>query len=201
VNPNHSWLVDPREAADLAARYGEPIRWSRRLDVSPKMMDDMRKRTAKRRGEAVLVIPRPGRRVLLHTKEFYPAGAFRLLSGGIGRGERVENAARREIAEETGLPIAPQRFLGLVRYEFHSGSETVPFASYIFLTDTALSAPRVSDLHERIKEFRDADWGELPQVAEYLEGLGGEWRDWGRFRAVPHRLVIEARGEWENPAL
>ncbi len=192
-------LVDPDEVASLA-RYGKPLRWSRPLDVSSRFVEEIRKRLIKRRGEVVLVIPCPSGRVLLHTKAFYPPGAFRLLSGGIEHGERVEAAALREIGEETGLPLTLKRFLGLVEYEVRNQSDQVPFVSYVFLTEMALATPHVQDLREEISQFRDVDWEELPRIAENLASLDGEWRDWGRFRAVPHRLVVEAIRSPDTPA-
>jgi hypothetical protein len=48
----------------------------------------------------------------------------------------------------------------------------------------------------------EIDPGELPAVAENLEAvasapsadIGGDWADWGRFRAIVHRVVHEALG-------
>src|SRR5512141_2682583 len=113
-------LVDEKEIARLAAKYGEPIRWEHKLDVSADMLVQRRRSLKDRRGEIVLVIPRPGKRVLLHTKEFYPANRYRLPTGGIDIGEPIEKAVRRELREETGFKIAPVRFLGVVEYQFRN---------------------------------------------------------------------------------
>lgn len=188
---NTQSLVDEAEVTALAARYGDPVRWSRVLDIPARMLGEREKALKKRRGETVLAIPRPARRVLLHTKTFYPSGAYRLLSGGIESGERVEDGARREIREETGFSVQPSRFLGVVEYEFRNGSHIAPWVSYLFLTEETSEPPQVMDSGEGIADFREIEWAGLVQVAEELERLPGEWNAWGRFRAIPHRLAAE----------
>ncbi len=185
-------LVNPQELHGLVQLYGKPLLWFRQLDVSDEMLAEARKRLKKRRGEVVFVLPRPNERVLLHTKTFYPPGSFRLLSGGIELGEPVETALRRELYEETGLSIKPVRLLGVVEYEFRHGTESAPYVSYIFLMEPSSAEIKPTDTKERIAEFREFPLSELDQVAENLENLPEDWRDWGRYRAIPHRLVAEA---------
>ncbi len=184
--------VDPAEIADLAARYGTPIVWSRKLAVSAQTVQEREKKSAKRRGEVVFAMPRPDHRVLLHTKSFYPAGFYRLPSGGIGIGEPVEAAAQREILEETSLSAGLARFMGVVQYEFRHESDHAEFVSYIFMTTETKETPQVLDEDEQIADFAAVKWSELEHVAESLEQLPGAWHDWGVFRAVPHRLVLQA---------
>lgn len=184
-------LVDEKEIAKLASKYGEPIRWQHKLVVSTNMLVQRRRSLKDRRGEIVLVIPRPGKRVLLHTKEFYPTNGYRLPTGGIDIGEPIEKALRRELREETGFKIAPVRFLGVIEYEFRNKRDKAPFASYVFETEKTDARPRPEDTHERITDWREVDWSDLKQVAQKLEKLRGEWNEWGRFRAVPHRLAAE----------
>ncbi len=189
-------IVDTGEISALAARYGEPRRWSRVLDVMPEFVEDWQARARRKRGEAVLVILRPNARVLLHTKEFYPAGAYRLLSGGIEPGERVEDAARRELREETGLDAALDRFLGIIDYEFRHLDASAVWVSYVFLTMETRDQARVVDPHERIAGFREIEWRALGRTADTLEQLPDDWLDWGRLRAIPHRLALEAISEF-----
>jgi NAD+ diphosphatase len=187
-----SSLVDPAEVAELAARFGTPLLWKRTLDVSAKTLDERRNKNASRRGEVVFAMPRPEHRVLLHTKAFYPPGSYRLLTGGIDVGERVEAAALREMREETSLDAALVRLLGIVEYHFRHEGDQVGFVSYVFLTTETAGTPRVLDPHEQISDFKEAAWSELDRVAERLGSLPGDWHDWGIFRAIPHRLVLQA---------
>jgi hypothetical protein len=56
-----------------------------------------------RRGEVVLIVQKPDDRILLHTKPFYPAGVFRLPTGGLKPEESINDGLVRELYEETGL--------------------------------------------------------------------------------------------------
>ena len=187
-------LANETEIAELSARYGAPLRWTRTLDVSHAQAQT-RVPFRNRSAEIALVIPRPNRRVLLHTKDFYPPMAYRLPTGGVHDGERLVDAARREIQEETGFAIDLVKFLGVVEYEFIERTGRSKFASHIFLTEQANGAPYTADADERISEFREVGWDELANVADALDQLPGDWGDWGRFRAIPHRLVAEWRLE------
>jgi 8-oxo-dGTP pyrophosphatase MutT (NUDIX family) len=183
--------VDPDEVAGLAAQLGEPLRWARSVEVTPRFIQDRHRSVRNRRGEAVLAVMRPGHRVLLHHKAFYAPGAYRLLSGGIRYGEPVKAAAERELAEETGLAVPLIRFAGVVEYDFHSGNDHVPIASYLFVTSETGEPPHVVDVSEAITDFWEADWSDLARTALALEQMPAEWNEWGRFRAVPHRMLLE----------
>lgn len=182
------------EIAEISAQYGQPLRWSRTLDVSK---NQTRVPFRNRSAEIVLAIPRPNQRVLLHTKDFYPPTAYRLLTGGLENGEQIIDAARREIREETGLAIDLARWLGIVEYEFIERAGRTQFVSYVFLTEPAIAMPQPLDADERISEFRDVAWSELANVADTLDHLPGDWGDWGRFRAIPHRLVLQATSDFK----
>src|SRR5690242_15701485 len=97
----------------LAERYGKPRRVAAVLQAypaSPLSMTD-------RFGEVCMVIRRPSGRLITAVKTFYPAGAYRLLTGGIHHGELVETALLRETQEETGLDVAVRRFLAVIEYQ------------------------------------------------------------------------------------
>lgn len=177
------------EITALADRYGAPLRWSRAFDVTPAMLERWRD---KRRAEIVLAIARPNASVLLHTKSFYPNETYRLPTGNIKFGEPIEDAAQRELCEETRLDARLTRFLGVIEYEFRFAGNQVDFVSYIFLTDETRDEPRVMDASERITGFRTVAWRDLVSIADALENLPDNWRDWGCFRAVAHRLVAQS---------
>jgi 8-oxo-dGTP pyrophosphatase MutT (NUDIX family) len=148
--------------------------------------------------EVVMILPRPGG-LLLHTKRFYPAGTFRLPTGGVKEGEPLLEAACREVYEETGFRLEPRRFLFHLRYPRRSGGESPGFHSLGFLYPYTEGSPQPVDPEEGIEEFRILDWPDLPGVIEALENLDSGWLGWGRFRAIAHSMLLECRGahpEW-----
>lgn len=60
------------------------------------------------------VIRRPGAALLVQRANPPSAGAWALPGGRVEPTETLEAALRREVLEETGLEVAPVRFLGVV---------------------------------------------------------------------------------------
>jgi len=187
-----SGLVDEKEIKELAKQYGSFERWRYTLRMGEREFSYWRDRIARdRRGEVVLIIQRPGGRVILHTKDFYPAGTYRLPSGGIRWGEDVLSAVRREVREETGLEVKIERPLGIIEYEFRHAGQAIPFVSYVFLVREA-RGKLIPQGNEHIASFRFVPPEKLSAVAAALRDLKGDWKDWGRFRAIAHDLAAEA---------
>lgn len=67
-------------------------------------------------------------RVLL-VRHWYAPGVMMLPGGGINRGETAEDAARREIKEETGFDVKNLELLGEYEGNYPGDSVTVFFAS------------------------------------------------------------------------
>ncbi|OLC12679.1 MAG: hypothetical protein AUH44_00110 [Chloroflexi bacterium 13_1_40CM_68_15] len=186
-----------QEVAELAARYGEP----RRVDatINDGFFDPIH--NPDRVGEVCMIVRRPNRKVLLSIKTFYPRGAYRLPTGGIHHGEGIFDALVRETLEETGLETTIRRFLAAIAYRPLSSPDGPPiFHTFAFLLDEVGGMLEARDREERIEEYREVDPAELPAVADGLErvtsmhsvDIGGDWADWGRFRAIAHRVVHEA---------
>jgi len=187
-------LVNEQEIETLARQYGPLERRRYSLKVGRKNFEYWRRALAKkRRGEVVLVVERPDG-VVVHTKDFYPPGTYRLPSGGVKWGESVLSAVHREAQEEMGLEIEVKRFLGLLEYELCCERETMPFVSYVFLVRGRGQELTPRDKKERILSFRQVSVAELSAVAESLRALEEDWRDWGEFRAIVHDFVAEMIG-------
>jgi ADP-ribose pyrophosphatase YjhB (NUDIX family) len=180
------------EIAELARRFGVPRRWRREYEISSPESEAWAKKMLKRPGEVVLVVPLDDHRVWLHTKQFYPAGVYRLPSGGIHDGEGFEAAARRETYEEMGFVPELSRFMGVVENVFAPDGETVVYPTYVLETKPMPGSPRVTDPDEAISGFREIYVQELPKITEQLDSLAPNWQPWGHFRAAPHARVAEA---------
>lgn len=188
-------LMFHKEIEALVRRFGEPRRQNHTIQVSQNAYDHWMQKVyagpASCRGEVIMVIVRPNGKVLLHTKDFYPAAVYRLPSGRVLWEEQIEEALHNEVAEETGLDVRVERFLGVIEYEFCCQGKSIPFVSYVFQLQELGGQLCCRDHQERIIGFRDATIGELSPVAKQLEDLVPQWQDWGHFRAIAHRFVKE----------
>jgi 8-oxo-dGTP pyrophosphatase MutT (NUDIX family) len=183
-----------REVETLSRRFGAPKRVVSAID--DYFDDPIRK--ADRFGEVCMVIRRRNGKVLLSIKTFYPRGAYRLPTGGIHHGEPIYDALLREAHEETGLDLAVQRFLAHISYPSKTAA-TPLFHTFAFLMDERGGVLGALDETEQIEDWREIEIAELPAVARFLDDLRGQgtldigdWRAWGRFRAVVHREVYAA---------
>jgi membrane protease YdiL (CAAX protease family)/8-oxo-dGTP pyrophosphatase MutT (NUDIX family) len=182
-----------RQRARVEARSG-PLPFSyHRLDIDRRLFDDVARaiKRGDRHGEVVLLLRRADGSVLMHTKSFYPSGAYRLPSGGIRRGELVMAAAARESGEETGLNLQESCPLGVVTYRLRAGHRRLFFHSWLILGEVEGEAS-ASDIGERIADFRWIPADRLPQMAAELRALPPEWSAWGNFRALAH----DAAARW-----
>jgi len=152
-----------------------------------------------RSAEVVLVLRAADGQVWLQTKAFYPPDTWRLPSGGLDPGEAPEQALARELWEEAGLRDLAARPLGRVRYDVTVAGRAIRrFFSHLYLVEVGGASPDSQDADEGIAAWRAVPVSDLPLVAAHLEALPatpirdtGRWADWGRFRAVVHRLVPE----------
>ncbi len=183
-------MIDEGEVAALAAAYGQPQRLAQSLEIGPELFRTRFARLDDRRGEVVLALQRPAGTFLLHTKAHYEPGTYRLLTGGVHRGETVLAAVHREAAEETGLLVTVARFIAVLDVTFHFGPIAIPFPSYVFhIYETGGDLQPGSQEIAGLREFAP---DELPQIAAALRSLPGPRADWGRWRAMAHDVVTEA---------
>ena len=175
----------------LGEQFGLPVRRHCVLHVDRATYEWWTEIKPRRRGEVVLLIRRRNGNFILHTKDFYPEGTERVPSGGIKKEESLLDAAYREAGEETGLQVVVERLLAVIHYEFHFGKQVIDFPSHLFLLREVGGDLKANDVDERICGFGEVPVEELNSVAERLEQLSPEWRDWGCFRSYPHRLAAE----------
>ena len=138
----------------------------------------------------VMAIPRPSGKVLLMRKSMYPAGVYRLPSGKVHEGESPEDALLREGYEETGYDLGDSELLETIVTRLRHDTKTLTWVSHVYLCPEQSEEPQVKDPNEKIDGFREIPFCELSKIADQLESLPpGHWRDWGRFRAVEHRVA------------
>ncbi len=200
--------VEPSELAQLEAQWGAVVKRHCRLEVDDPFLtgDHQMLVSDGRRAEICYVMHRgnPADGLLLHIKTIYPAGAYRLPTGGIQQGEAVHMTLAREITEETGLVVGSRahevkvrRFLGLLSYQLahRALAASFEFATYFFLVEMPVDgvlAPQ--DATEMIAGWRWCPAAELTRVAGLLDGIGVQdpvWADWGRYRALGHWFVAD----------
>jgi ADP-ribose pyrophosphatase YjhB (NUDIX family) len=184
-------VYNPKLLARLEQRFGPFQRRHVEIPASTKvMLDLMEKMESKgRRGEVVIVIPDQEGRIWLHTKDFYPQGIYRLMTGGLKAKEAPDKAFLRETREETGLQVKIKRCLAVATYQFQHLETSLPFVSYLFLAKPTSRAPQLVDIGENIADFKAVPGPTLLEVAQQLGAIKGDFADWGRFRAVAHEIA------------
>lgn len=118
---------------------------------------------------AIIVAVSHGERLLLGRQAAWDAGRYSTLAGFVEPGESLEDAVRREVAEESGIALA--------RCDYHS-SQPWPFPSSLmlgFLAEAAGVDIRVGE------ELEDAAWF---TVEALRDGLAS-----GRLRLPPHASI------------
>ena len=184
-------LIDNSELDALASKFGQPL-WRRHFIETDAYMRAYRGQTdPDRRGEVVFAIRQCNGEILLHTKHRYETPIYRLPTGRIERGESVEDALYREIAEETGQRVQLRRFLGVLDCHFVNQGSNIPFVSYIFYLESMSKELRPTDTEE-IAGYRTVPAQELCAVAQTLRNLQSHRRTWGYWRSLAHEVVHRA---------
>ncbi|MBS7670553.1 NAD(+) diphosphatase [Croceicoccus gelatinilyticus] len=117
------------------------------------------------------------RRLLLGRGLGWPGNMYSALAGFVEPGETIEEAVRREVMEEAGLPIAQVRYLS---------SQAWPMPSQLMIGCHCIT------FHEHIvvdrTELEDARWFSEEQVREVMSGRPGLFEAPPRY-AIAHRLM------------
>lgn len=118
----------------------------------------------------VKVIPHDGERIVLLLRRPQPGEFWQPVTGRIEHGETADQAARRELAEETGCTAAP-RPLGL-RQSFLIDPSFLRKADgeIVFVDETAYEAllPRGCAIRVRPEEHCEARWFTFPEAYETI---------------------------------
>jgi 8-oxo-dGTP pyrophosphatase MutT (NUDIX family) len=185
-------IYNPKVLKKLEQRFGLAYHQHVEISISTGIMLGMAVKMNQkkpRRGEVVMVVPNEQGHIWLHTKSFYPQEVFRLMTGGLERGEAPHKALRREVKEETGFKVKVQRCLAVITYTLLAQEIELPFVSYVFATTPTNGQPQPTDPSEEISHFKAVPIPALTETARELCSLTGEFADWGVFRSIAHEVA------------
>lgn len=184
--------LDPAEAGDAATAKGV-IEWHRshprcaRCGAATEMEDGGWRRGCPscgakhfpRTDPVVIMLVLHRDRVLLGRQAIWPERMYSLLAGFMEPGETIEEAVRRETAEETGVAV------GRVEYVC---SQPWPFPSSLMIGCVAEALDETITLNDA--ELQDALWAPRDEVASAL--AGGPARFSAARRGAVARILLES---------
>ncbi|XP_077359058.1 NAD(P)H pyrophosphatase NUDT13, mitochondrial [Festucalex cinctus] len=141
----------------------------------------------------VIVLVSDGRRCLLGRQASFPVGLYSALAGFCDVGESLEEALRREVAEEVGLEVDGVRY---------SSSQHWPHPrSSFMLACHAHVSPAHTQLSVDGSELQDARWFTLEQIDAALEakappGAGPARADVAPWLPPKHAIARHLISEW-----
>uniref|UniRef100_A0A8C9TMC5 Oxidized purine nucleoside triphosphate hydrolase n=1 Tax=Scleropages formosus TaxID=113540 RepID=A0A8C9TMC5_SCLFO len=91
----------------------------------------------------LVLVVQPGRVLLGLKKRGFGAGRWNGFGGKVQPGETIEQAAKRELLEESGLTVDTLDKIGNIKFEFVGETEILDV--HIFRTDTFTGYPTESD--------------------------------------------------------
>lgn len=165
--------VDELLLAPVVARFGRPERWDGSREINAQNAATIARSSARRRAHDVTFVIQSGDgRVVIVRKPQFPAGAWRIPSGGIDRGESFETGTLREALEETGLEIELTGYPLVAESRFTHAGAVIPWTSHVVTARAGSEALAPRD----VVEIEDARWAPMDEllgpVANVLRASG-----------------------------
>ncbi|MCO6383899.1 NAD(+) diphosphatase [Oceanicola sp. 502str15] len=107
----------------------------------------------------VIMLITHGNSVLMGRSPIWPEGMFSLLAGFMEPGETIEAAVRREVFEESGVPVGPVRYLA---------SQPWPFPASLMIG--CHGEATATDITLDPKELEDARWVSREEMLDVFAG-------------------------------
>ncbi|XP_005390052.1 PREDICTED: nucleoside diphosphate-linked moiety X motif 13 [Chinchilla lanigera] len=112
----------------------------------------------------VITLVSDGTRCLLARQSTFPKGMYSALAGFCDIGENVEEAVRREVAEEVGLEVESMQY---------SASQHWPFPnSSLMIACHATVKPGQTEIQVNLRELEAAAWFSYDEIATALRSKG-----------------------------
>ena len=129
--------IDNLDLADMINRFGKPKNLRFASDFLDFEADLVRSSVSKgRHHDITCFIRHKGKYAVIQKHGYARTGIYRAPSGGIGSDETIEEAAKREMKEETGLEIELLRLILDVNLDVKNSGEVLPWRSLVFLADS-----------------------------------------------------------------
>ncbi len=168
--------IDDSQLETLISEYGTPKSLSFSADFFEFECDLVRRSTRKERNHDITCfIRKDGKYVVIQKHAYAGTGIYRAPSGGAHKGESIEEGAKREMMEETGLEVKLLRFVLDVSLEIRCRDEVIPWRSLVFLAEPVsgdIGAIDTIEIHEVILMSRQEMLGDVQMLMEE-SGWGG----------------------------
>ncbi|MBY8996292.1 MAG: NUDIX hydrolase [Candidatus Thorarchaeota archaeon] len=171
--------IKDNELAALKKKYGEPEVHAFTADFRKFECTLVKRTEAKGRLHDITCFIRQddGNFVVIQKPQYARTGIYRAPSGGANPGEPLEDAAIREMYEETGLTVRLTRFVLDMHLEVVCKDRTIPWRSLVFLAEPVVGEIKPVDTRE-IFDATVMSRGQLVgEVAQLMEDSG-----WGGFK-------------------
>jgi len=142
--------INDEEIQNLIERFGEPIKRSFSINFLDFECQLVKQTRAKGRLHDVTCFIRQeaNEYVVIQKHQYADSGIYRAPSGGAKVGESLEEAAYREMYEETGLEIRLLKFVLDMHLDVVCPTETIPWRSLVFLAEPINGTMKPIDTYE-----------------------------------------------------
>ncbi|MBD3404732.1 MAG: NUDIX domain-containing protein [Candidatus Lokiarchaeota archaeon] len=169
--------LDPRDYLQMIEKYGKPDRLSFAADFLDFECELVQRSAAKGRNHDITCFIRKGSEFIVIQKHDYAGtGIYRAPSGGAYPGESIEEAALREMYEETGTEVKLKEFVLDLSLNVRCSSGLIPWRSLVFLADYVAGELNPIDTYEIAEVTTMTRKQLLEEVNELMKQSG-----WGGF--------------------
>jgi len=124
--------VDARLIKEVEDRFGEPKVLHLEHEIGDKELAFVRASQRHGRAHDITFFIFNNDHLALIRKPMFRRPIFRAPSGGLNPGEPLEEGAKREALEETGLEIALEKYLLRIHVRFTSDDDGLDWTSHVF---------------------------------------------------------------------